>query len=148
MTVEAYDLSWDRSRVQLEFVHRELAASYWLPGIRRGLVERAINHSLVLGAYECASGAQVAFGRVITDFATFSYLCDVVVAEVHRGHGIGKRMVEAVLAHPELQSVRRHALATRDAHDLYRRYGFHEVEADRWMERKNPPEVWQDFTSP
>jgi GNAT superfamily N-acetyltransferase len=106
-------------------------------------VENAIRNSLVLGAFDSTSGAQVAFARVITDQSTFAYLCDVFVLEEHRGRGLSKRMVRHLLDDPRLQTVRRWCLATRDAHDLYRMFGFEQVDAGRWMERRSPPAVWK-----
>ena len=83
-----------------------------------------LRNSLCFGVYEKASGAQVGFTRVVTDYATFAYLCDVYVLEEHRGHGLGKRMMREVMAHPALAGARRVMLATRDAHGLYRQSGF------------------------
>jgi GNAT superfamily N-acetyltransferase len=81
---------------------------------------------------------QVGFARVVTDRATFAYLADVFVLEEHRGRGIGKWLVEVILSHPDLQGLRRWMLATRDAHDLYRRYGFGELRQPAiFMERRN-----------
>jgi GNAT superfamily N-acetyltransferase len=137
-----YELSPDPGRIQIDRVHRALAASYWSPGIRRELVERAIAGSIVIGAYERATGDQVAFARVVSDCATFAWLCDVYVDEAHRRVGLGKRMMEALLADPRLQTLRRWCLATRDAHGLYERYGFAPVPADRWMEKRTPKSVW------
>jgi GNAT superfamily N-acetyltransferase len=138
------ELSWDPSRLQMDRVIAALRASYWSPNIRPELVERAAASSLTLGAYDQASGEQLGYARVITDRATFAYLCDVITFEGHRGRGIGKRLVEAVLAHPDLQTVRRFALATRDAHSLYARYGFSPVVATNWLERKSDASAWQD----
>jgi len=137
-----YELSHDPSRLQIDRVHRALAASYWSPGIRREVVERAIAGSLVVGAYDPATGEQVAFARVVTDRATFAWLCDVYVEEAHRGAGLGKRMIEALLADPRLQTLRRWCLATKDAHGLYARYGFQPVPAERWMEKLLPKRAW------
>jgi GNAT superfamily N-acetyltransferase len=139
-----YELSTDPARMQLDVIHGYLATSYWSPGIRRELVAEAIRNSLVLGVFERASGAQVAFARVVTDYATFAYLCDVFVLESHRGRGLSKRMVEHLLAHPRLQTLRRWCLATRDAHELYRRYGFEDAPAGRWMDRRSAAAAWQD----
>lgn len=139
-----YDLSQDRSRVQIDRVHAALAASYWSPGIRREVIERAIDRSLVVGAYDRATGEQVAFARVVTDYATFAWLCDVYVEEAHRGAGLGKRMLEALVADPRLQTLRRWCLATRDAHGLYARYGFVPVPAERWMEMRLPESAWRE----
>lgn len=136
-----FHLSWDPSRLQFDRIHDALATSYWSPGIRRDLVEQAAANSLTLGAY-LSTGEQIAYARVITDRATLAYLCDLIVFEGFRGQGVGKALVDAVLGHPALQTVRRHLLATRDAHALYARFGFAEVPAGRWMERRNRRSAW------
>jgi GNAT superfamily N-acetyltransferase len=123
----AYEISTDAARVDIATVHGYLARSYWSPGIPLDVVERAIRHSLCFGVYESAGGAQVGFTRVVTDHATFAYLCDVFVLETHRGRGLAKRMIRAVMAHPALTCARRIMLATRDAHALYRQAGFSDV---------------------
>jgi ribosomal protein S18 acetylase RimI-like enzyme len=120
----AYEISTDPSRLDVTAIHAYLTRSYWSPGIPADTVERAVRHSLCFGVYEKASGAQVGFTRVVTDHATFAYLCDVYVLEAHRGHGIGKRMMREVMAHSALTGARRVMLATRDAHGLYRQSGF------------------------
>ncbi len=139
-----FELSWDSTRLQMDRVVTALRASYWSPNIRRDLVERAAANSLTLGAYDHTSGEQVAYARVVTDRATFAYLCDVVVFDGFRGRGIGKLLVAAVLAHPDLQTIRRHALATRDAHGLYAQFGYEPVPQGNWMQRKGDPSLWQD----
>jgi GNAT superfamily N-acetyltransferase len=131
------DLSWDPARLQFDRIHAALAASYWSPGVARDLVERAAANSLTLGAYDRQTGEQVAYGRVITDRATLAYLCDLIVFDGFRRQGIGKALVAAVVAHPDLQTVRRHLLATRDAQGLYAPFGFQPVVAGNWMERRN-----------
>lgn len=137
------ELSWDQARLQFDRIHAALASSYWSPGIRRDLVERAAQESLTLGAYSPSTGEQVGYARVITDTATFAYLCDVIVFDGFRGQGIGKALVAAVVDHPDLATVRRLLLATRDAHALYDRFGFGPVVSERWMERRRPDSVWQ-----
>lgn len=137
------ELSFDPGRVQLDSVHGWLAASYWAPNLRKELLAAAIEASLVVGAFDRASGRQVGFARAVTDYATFAWLCDVIVAEDARGQGAGKAMVRALLEHPRLQTLRRWALATRDAHGLYRSFGFEPVPAERWMLKALPPSVWQ-----
>jgi GNAT superfamily N-acetyltransferase len=124
-----YEISTDPARLDVAAIHAYLSGSYWSPGIPAEIVERAIRHSLCFGVYESASGAQVGFARIVTDYATFAYLCDVYVLEEHRGHGLAKRMMREVMAHPALTGARRAMLATRDAHGLYRQSGF--VEAGR-----------------
>ena len=96
--------------------------SFWAEGIPRELVAKSIANSLCFGLFD--GGAQVGFARVVTDRATFAYLCDVYVLESHRGRGLGKWLIEAVMAHPDLQDLRRFQLVTRDAHGLYAPHGF------------------------
>jgi len=120
----AYEISPDQQRLDLNAIHAYLTRSYWSPGIPLEVVKRAVRNSLCFGVYESVSGAQVGFARVVTDYATFAYLCDVYVLEEHRGHGLGKRMMREVMAHPALTGARRAMLATRDAHGLYAQEGF------------------------
>ena len=117
-----YVVSNDRSRLDLDVVHGYLKRSYWAGGVPFDVVRRSVENSLVFGMYRASE--QVGFARVITDRATFAYLADVFVLEEHRGQDLGKWLVETVLSHPELQGLRRWMLATRDAHDLYRKYAF------------------------
>ena len=121
-------ISTDRERMDVEVIHRYLSEeSYWAKGIPRELVERAIAHSLCFGAFD--GEAQVGFARVITDYATFGYVADVFVLPSHRGRGIAKELMRAVRTHPELQSLRRWHLVTRDAHGLYAQFGFAPLDA-------------------
>jgi GNAT superfamily N-acetyltransferase len=113
----------DAGRVDVDVVHGFLRTAYWSPGVPREVVERAIAGSLNLGVYD-ETGAQVAYARAVTDRATFAWIADVFVLESHRGHGLGRFVVSTLLAHPDLQGLRRLMLATADAHDLYRSYGF------------------------
>jgi len=117
-----YLISTDSSRLDLGVVHDFLSTSYWAVGVPLEVVERSIENSLVFGVYE--GEEQVGFARVVTDYATFAYLADVFVLESHRGRGLGKWLIEAVVSHPDLQELRRWMLATGDAHELYRKYGF------------------------
>lgn len=117
-----YTVSTDPSRLDLAEVHAFLTTCYWSPGISREMVERAVAGSLCFGLYH--GEAQVGFARVITDGATFAYLCDVYVLEAHRGRGLGEWLMQVVLEHPDLQGLRRFVLVTRDAHGLYQRLGF------------------------
>jgi len=116
-------ISTDPEALDLPMIYQFLSEqSTWAVGIPLATVERAIAHSLCFGAY--LDGRQVGFARVTTDRATFAYLADVFVVAAERGKGYGKRLMEAVLAHPELQGLRRFMLATSDAHRLYAQYGF------------------------
>jgi GNAT superfamily N-acetyltransferase len=116
-------VSTDPALLDLAFIHDFLAhRSYWAAGRPLEVVRRSIDHSLCFGLY--AQGRQVGFARVVTDRATFAWLCDVFVLEQYRGQGLGKWLVGCVLGHPALRGLRRVLLGTRDAHGLYARYGF------------------------
>ena len=115
-------VSTDRSRIDVDMVHGYLRDSYWAAGMPRALLQRAIANSLAFGVYDGAN--QVGFARVITDCATYAYLSDVFIVEAYRGRGLSKWMMECILAHPDLQGLRRFSLFTRDASGLYERYGF------------------------
>ena len=127
----------DPARLDIEFIHSFLSNSYWAEGIPRETVERSIANSLCFGVYE--GDKQVGFARVITDYATFAYLADVFIAESYRGRGLSKVLMECIVKHPELQGLRRWTLATRDAHELYAKFGFtHLAKPDRFMELHDP----------
>jgi GNAT superfamily N-acetyltransferase len=121
-----YAISADPARLDLVAVHAFLSRSYWAAGIPFGVVRRAAEQSICFGVYRASGGAeeQVGFGRVVTDRATFAYLADVYILEAHRGRGLAKRLVTEILAHPELQGLRRWMLVTRDAQGLYAQFGF------------------------
>ena len=123
---DGYRLSLDPAELQLDAIHAYLTRSYWSPGIPKELVAKAVQHSVCIGAY-APDGAQVGFARLVTDHATFGYLADVYVLEEHRGKGLSRAMVEALLAPMEVQGFRRIMLATRDAHGLYIKLGFEPV---------------------
>jgi GNAT superfamily N-acetyltransferase len=115
-------VSTDPAKLNVAAVHAFLSRAYWCVGIPRDTVERALRHSLCFGLYD--GHQQVGLARVITDHATFAYLCDVYVLESHRGRGLGQWLIECVMAHPSVPGLRRFNLATRDAHSLYARHGF------------------------
>jgi GNAT superfamily N-acetyltransferase len=134
-TEDGIVFSTDPRRLDIDMIHDFLAReSYWVPGIRRELVERAIERSICFGAYDGAR--QLAFARVITDGAGFAWLADVFVVGAERGAGLGKRLVAFAMTHPDLQRIRRFMLATRDAHGLYTQFGFAPLaHPERLMER-------------
>lgn len=138
----AFAVSTDPARLDLDVVHGHLASSYWAAGIPREVVARSIRGSLCFGLYEHAptgAFAQVGFARAITDRATYAYVADVFVLDSHRGRGLGVWLMECVMAHPDLQGLRRWSLVTRDAHGLYRRFGFVMPPApERYMEKLDP----------
>ena len=134
---EGITVDTDQNRLDLKTIHEFLTNSYWARGVPIEIVERSIRGSLCFGLYD--GDQQVGFARVISDCATFAYLADVFVVESHRGRGLGKTLMTAILAHPSLQGLRRWLLATRDAHDLYAKFGFVPLAApDRFMERHAP----------
>jgi GNAT superfamily N-acetyltransferase len=144
-----YLVSTDKTRLQLELIHSFLShRSYWAQGRSLDVVKRSIDNSLTFGLFK--GDQQIGFARVVTDYATFAWLADVFVLDQFRGRGVGKWLVKVILSHPELQGFRRWVLSTKDAHGLYREFGFHELKRpERWMERPDPqmqesPDYWRD----
>lgn len=132
-----YTITTDKHRFDVVALHAYLVQSYWSPGIPQAVLERAMANSLCFGILR--ADEQVGFARVITDKATFACLADVYVLEAHRGQGLSKWLMEEIVAHEDLQGLRRFMLATRDAHGLYARYGFTPLtNPARVMEKWNP----------
>jgi N-acetylglutamate synthase-like GNAT family acetyltransferase len=129
-----YEISTDAHRLNVGVVHKFLAEdSYWSPGIPRATVERAIQNSLCFGVFHRAK--QIGFARVVTDKSTFALLADLFILEAHRGKGLSKWLMRCVVAHEDLQGLRRLLLLTSDAHGLYRQFGFQELgNPSRFME--------------
>jgi GNAT superfamily N-acetyltransferase len=131
-------MSTSRERLDLDVVHGFLTNCYWARGVPRETVARSISGALCFGIYE-AAGPQVGFARVVSDFATIAYIGDVFVLETHRGRGLSKWLMESIVQHPALQNLRRWILTTRDAHALYAKVGFTQVQApERFMEIFRP----------
>jgi GNAT superfamily N-acetyltransferase len=130
-----YTISTDRARLDLDLIFDYLHhTAYWAQGRPRAVVERSIEHSENFGLYRGLP--QVGFARVVTDYATFGYVCDVFVLPSEQGNGLGKWLIATMLSHPELQGFRWWYLRTRDAHGLYRQFGFRELQdPSRSMER-------------
>ncbi len=138
-----YTISTDKSRLDLEAVSAFLARAYWAQGRTRETIEHSLKSSICFGLY--SGNQQIGFARVISDCATFAYLCDVFVDESCRGKGLGKWLISAVMSHPDLQGLRRWSLATRDAHEFYRQFGWAEIKSPEiWMEIFNPPVLQND----
>jgi N-acetylglutamate synthase-like GNAT family acetyltransferase len=144
-TVGEYEVSTDKNLLDVGVIHAWLCASYWAKGIPRETLERSIAGSLVFGVYrmsvaEPTGRRQVAVARMITDEATFAYLCDVYVDDMERGRGVGKMLMEVILAHPSMKGLRRICLLTRDAQGLYAQFGFktNPAMAERFMELHFP----------
>jgi GNAT superfamily N-acetyltransferase len=138
-----FEVSTDPARIQVEMVHEFLTNSYWAKGIPIATVCRSIENSTCFSVY--FSSQQIGFARVISDRATFAYLADVFILPAYRGRGLSKWLMECILAHPDLQGLRRWVLATRDAHGLYASYGFTPVNPDRWMELHDPDVYQKDI---
>jgi len=129
-----FTISTDPARLDLEVICGFLATTYWARQRPRATMEKAIRHSLCFGVYH--EGRQVGFARAITDYATFAYMADVFILEPYRGKGLGKWLVQTMLAHPELKGLRRWFLLTQDAHGLYAQCGFTPAaHPDQVMER-------------
>jgi GNAT superfamily N-acetyltransferase len=135
----SYFVSDRKDLLQLDRVHAFLSTkAYWCLGIPLEVVERAAANSLCFGAYRASDSVQVGFARVVTDQATFAWICDVYVEESARGHGISKELMKAVMAHPSLHGLRRICLGTHDAHELYKQFGFYVTKTpENWMEIKD-----------
>lgn len=130
-------VSTDRQRIDLAVVHGFLTTAYWSVGIPLEVVQHAIKHSLVFGVY--AGDQQAGLARVITDYATFAYVADVFILDAYRGQGLGRWLMECVIAHPHLQGLRIWTLFTRDAHGLYEKVGFQRnINVERLMMRFFP----------
>ena len=141
-----FTISTDKMRLDLDVTYNFLTTSYWAAGRSIETVRLSIENSIPFGVYK--GDRQVGFARVITDYATFAWIADVFILEEFRGQGLSKWLMEVIITHPELQGFRRWVLATKDAHELYRKFGFTELKlADRWMERHDPntqerPDYW------
>ncbi len=133
-----YQVSTDPARLDVGLVHRWLSGeSHWARGVPRAVIERALKNSLNFAAYD-DGGQQVGFARIVTDKATFAWLADVFVIDAHRGKGVSRLLMQAIVDHPDLQGLRRWLLATRDAHGLYEKFGFTSPPPGRLMERLDP----------
>ena len=132
-----FTISTDPARLDLDAIADMLTRAYWAAGRPRERTERAISNSLVFGLYD--GKQQIGLARVVSDYAVFAYLCDVFIHEEYRAHGLGKWLIETVMSHPDLQGLRRWTLATRDAHELYRQFGWDTMQnPEKWMEILRP----------
>jgi GNAT superfamily N-acetyltransferase len=134
---DPFTISTDPARLDIDAICDFFTRAYWAHGRPRERTERALANSLVFGVYEGTK--QIGIARVVSDYAVVAYLCDVFIHEDYRAHGLGKWLIETVMAHPDLQGLRRWTLATRDAHGLYKQYGFSPLaDPAGWMEILNP----------
>ena len=138
METDHFEISTDKRRLDVEMIHRFLSEeSYWAKTRTPEQTRTAIENSLCFGVY--LDDRQVGFARVVSDSATFAYLGDVFILSEYRAHGLSKKMMQAIVSHPDLQGLRRWLLATRDAHGLYEQFGFSALKfPERWMERTAP----------
>lgn len=131
-----FAISTDPAKLDVDAITDMLTRAYWAKGRTREMIARYLRHSLVFGLYD--GNRQIGLARVVSDYTTFAWLCDVFIHEDYRGHGLGKWLMETVHAHPDLQGLRRWALVTRDAHALYRQFGWTSLDApESWMHKFN-----------
>jgi GNAT superfamily N-acetyltransferase len=143
-TMQGYRLSTDHADMDIDAIHAYISRSYWAAGIPRAVLAKAISNSLCFGVFT-AAGEQIGFARMVTDRATFAYMADVYILESHRGQGLSKWLVQQVMAHPDLQGLRRINLATADAHGLYRRFGFTALAAPERMMEIVRPDIYRNI---
>lgn len=140
--VSGYKTSSNIKDMDLSVIHNFISNSYWAKGIPLNTMEKAINNSLCFGVFT-DSGEQVAFARMVTDSTTFAYLADVFVTKAHRGNGLSKLLMQTIMAHPNLQGIRRMLLATRDAHNLYEQFGFKALSSPKLFMELHQPDVYK-----
>ena len=131
---ESFTISTDPARLNIDAIADMLTRAYWAKGRTREVIARYLQYSLTFGVFE--GNRQIGLARVVSDYTTFAWLCDVFIHEDFRGLGLGKWLLETVHSHPDLQGLRRWMLATRDAHGLYEQYGWTPLASpERWMEK-------------
>ena len=129
---DRFYISTEKEKMDIDIIHSFLNRSYWAEGISKEIVGRSIEGALCFGVFE--NDKQVGFARMITDRATFAYLADVFIIDEYRGLGLSKWLMVVIMSYPDLQGLRRMMLATRDAHKLYKKFGFTQLNnVDRWM---------------
>jgi len=133
---DSYSISTDPARLDIDAIAAMLTRAYWAQGRTREMIARYVQHSLVFGIYH--GEQQIGLARIVSDYTTFAWLCDVFIHEDHRGKGLGKWLMETIHSHPDLQGLRRWLLATRDAHGLYEQFGWTSLDnPTRWMNKFN-----------
>lgn len=133
----AITITTEYSKMDFDLIHGYLKTAYWCEGIPKETLKRAMENSLCFGIFQ--GQGQIGFARVVSDFATYAYLCDVFILEKFRGQGHSKKLMEEIMKHPKLQELRRFTLATKDAHGLYTQFGFSPLKIpDRFMEIHRP----------
>lgn len=133
---DQFTVSTDNAKLDIDAITDMLKRAYWAQGRSHEMITRYVQHSLVFGLYD--GDKQIGLARVISDYTTFAWLCDVFIHEDYRGHGLGKWLMQTIDSHPDLQGLRRWILATRDAHGLYEQFGWTLLDhPERWMHRFN-----------
>jgi N-acetylglutamate synthase-like GNAT family acetyltransferase len=131
-----FTITTDKEKIDIDAVHEFLSKSYWANTRSKDIIASSIENSLCFSIFKVDK--QIGFARVITDYSTFAYLCDVYIEESLRGNGLGTWLLECILGHPNLQSLRRWLLATKDAHDLYKKFSFTSLKnPEKLMELSN-----------
>ena len=134
---DGFSISMEKEKMDIDLIHSFLNRTYWAEGISKEIIRRSIEGSMCFGVFE--NDKQVGFARMITDKATFAYLADVFIIEEYRGRGLSKWLMQVIMSHPDLQGLRRMILATKDAHGLYKQFGFTPlINVDRWMHILDP----------
>lgn len=137
VTKDRFIITTDKEKFDIDLIHSFLKRSYWAEGISKEVIRKSIDGALCFGVFE--NDKQIGFARMITDKATFAYLADVFIIEEYRGRDLSKWLMQIIMSHPDLQGLRRMMLATRDAHDLYKKFGFVALNnVDRWMQIHDP----------
>jgi N-acetylglutamate synthase-like GNAT family acetyltransferase len=140
--IAGYRISTDKSELDVDAIHAYLTKSYWSPSVPLSVIVKSIQHSLCFGIFD-SQQKQIGFARMITDYATFAYLADVYILEVHQGQGLSKCLLKEIQAHPDLQGLRRILLATKDAHGLYKQFGFKELANPQTFMELWDPKVYE-----
>ena len=134
---DGFTISTEKEKLDIDLIHSFLNRTYWAEGISKEVIRRSIEGSLCFGVF--GNDKQIGFARMITDKATFAYLADVFIIEEFRGRGLSKWLMEIIMSHPDLQGLRRMILVTKDAHGLYKQFGFTPlINVDRWMNILDP----------
>jgi GNAT superfamily N-acetyltransferase len=142
---DEFIISSNKEKLQLEVIHCFLSNTYWAKDIPISLVKKSIENSLCFGVYH--QNNQIGFARVVTDYTTFAYLADVFILEEYRGKGLSKHLMKFIIEFPELQNLRTWLLKTKDAHGLYKQFGFNSPKfPERVMEFSNLPKGYSNFS--
>jgi N-acetylglutamate synthase-like GNAT family acetyltransferase len=143
-TGKEFFVSTDKTKLNIEVIHGFLSKAYWSVGVPRETIKKTIKHSLCFGVYQSTPNGdkQVGYARVVTDYSVIAYLGDVFILDEYRGKGLSKMLMEEIMAHPDLQGLRRWSLATRDAHGLYEKFGFMSLKSPERMMEIHRPNVY------